>query len=136
MRSYRSSNPKDIGVKGEAIPRKCEEKAYIVVYLNGSSFVKAQLSSDDVIPLPSNSTLHIQSPYDQVNTQHIKMPLFMRSSKNQSSSAASTPTQTPRVSMQEDQRPVQPTEKMTREQAIGSIMAKAMANAISRAYIR
>ncbi|KAF9090313.1 hypothetical protein BGX27_002294 [Mortierella sp. AM989] len=49
----------------------------------------------------------------------INMPLFKRSSKNQSSSADSTPAQTPRVS-QEDQRPVQATDKMTRDQALSA----------------
>ncbi|KAF9083834.1 hypothetical protein BGX27_003991, partial [Mortierella sp. AM989] len=58
-----------------------------------------------------------------------------RSSKNQSSSAASTPAQTPRVSLQEDQRPVQVTEKMTREQALEKVMQMSMANGASRAYI-
>ncbi|KAF9386751.1 protein transport protein S31 [Mortierella sp. AD011] len=68
--------------------------------------------------------------------KHTKMPLFKRSSKNQSSSTPSTPFQTPRVSMQEDQRPIQPTEVAAREQALGSILVKAMANITSRAYIR
>ncbi|KAF9998073.1 hypothetical protein BGZ80_006867, partial [Entomortierella chlamydospora] len=58
-----------------------------------------------------------------------------RSSKSQSSSAPSTPSQTPRVSMQEDERPTQPIEKMTRDQAIGTIMSTAMANGTSRSYV-
>ncbi|KAF9349100.1 hypothetical protein BGX26_012571 [Mortierella sp. AD094] len=72
------------------------------------------------------------------NAQHIKMPLFKRSSKNQSSSAASTPaqtpSQTPRVSL-EEQRPVQPTGKMTRDQALSAIMQNSMANGASRAFV-
>ncbi|KAF9176349.1 hypothetical protein BGZ51_000888, partial [Haplosporangium sp. Z 767] len=54
------------------------------------------------------------------------MSLF-KSNKNKTSSAASTPAQTPRTSMQE-QRAATPmqTTKMTREQALQSIMQKSM----------
>ncbi|KAF9100147.1 hypothetical protein BGX27_000481, partial [Mortierella sp. AM989] len=66
----------------------------------------------------------------------INMPLFKRSSKNQSSSAASTPAQTPRVSMQEDERPIQPTDKTTRDQALDKVMQNILSSAAARAYVR
>ncbi|KAF9172509.1 hypothetical protein BGX20_005469 [Mortierella sp. AD010] len=72
---------------------------------------------------------------DSLNTQYIDMPLFKRSSKNQSSSAASTPAQTPRVSL-EDRRPVQPTEKMTRDQAFMKVTPTIMSNTAAAAYVR
>ncbi|GJJ73525.1 hypothetical protein EMPS_05883 [Entomortierella parvispora] len=49
---------------------------------------------------------------------------FFKSSKNQSASAASTPAQTPRSSV-DGARPAQPT-KMTREQAIQIAMEKSL----------
>ncbi|KAF9996123.1 hypothetical protein BGZ79_010160, partial [Entomortierella chlamydospora] len=61
-----------------------------------------------------------------------------RSSKNQSSSAVSTPvqtpSQTPRVSL-EDQRPLQPTGKMTRDQALSALMHRAMGSGAPRAFV-
>ncbi|KAF9389872.1 hypothetical protein BGX21_011598, partial [Mortierella sp. AD011] len=72
-------------------------------------------------------------------TQHINMPLFKRSSKNQSSSAASTPvqtpSQTPRVSMQEDQRPLNPAGKATRDQVLSVLMSQAMGSGFPRTYV-
>ncbi|KAF9996119.1 hypothetical protein BGZ79_010156, partial [Entomortierella chlamydospora] len=83
--------------------------------------------------LPSKSLRSSQK------TQHINMPLFKRSSKNQSSSAASTPvqtpSQTPRVSMQEDQRPLNPTGKATRDQVLSVLMSQTMGNGFSRTYV-
>ncbi|KAG0216619.1 hypothetical protein BGX31_000542, partial [Mortierella sp. GBA43] len=61
------------------------------------------------------------------------MPLF-KSNKNKSASAATTPAQTPRTSMQE-QRPEQlEATKMTREQALESLMQKTMWNVATGPY--
>ncbi|KAI8361148.1 hypothetical protein B0O80DRAFT_493749 [Mortierella sp. GBAus27b] len=66
--------------------------------------------------------------------KHI-MPLF-KSNKNKSASAATTPAQTPRTSMQE-QRPEQlEATKMTREQALETLMQKSMWNVATGPYIR
>ncbi|KAI8361147.1 hypothetical protein B0O80DRAFT_525041 [Mortierella sp. GBAus27b] len=68
------------------------------------------------------------------NSKHI-MPLF-KSNKNKSASAATTPAQTPRTSMQE-QRPEQlEATKMTREQALETLMQKSMWNVATGPYIR
>ncbi|GJJ73532.1 hypothetical protein EMPS_05890 [Entomortierella parvispora] len=64
-----------------------------------------------------NSNLH---PLTQTTTTMS----FFKSSKNQSASAASTPAQTPRTSV-DGARPVQPT-KMTREQAVQIAMEKSL----------
>ncbi|KAI8361153.1 hypothetical protein B0O80DRAFT_493754 [Mortierella sp. GBAus27b] len=68
------------------------------------------------------------------NCKHI-MSLF-KSNKNKSASAATTPAQTPRTSMQE-QRPEQlEATKMTREQALETLMQKSMWNVATGPYIR
>ncbi|KAG0251926.1 hypothetical protein BG011_007313 [Mortierella polycephala] len=61
------------------------------------------------------------------------MPFFKSSSsKNKTASAATTPAQTPRSSMNE-QRLGQP--KMTQEEALHMIMRKSMNNAATGPYI-
>ncbi|GJJ73527.1 hypothetical protein EMPS_05885 [Entomortierella parvispora] len=57
-------------------------------------------------------------------TQTTTTMSFFKSPKNQSASAASTPAQTPRTSV-DGARPVQPT-KMTREQAVQIAMEKSL----------
>ncbi|KAG0254175.1 hypothetical protein BG011_005918 [Mortierella polycephala] len=63
------------------------------------------------------------------------MSLF-KSNKNKTSSAASTPAQTPRTSIQEQRTatPIQAT-KMTREQALQSIMQKSMRDVPFAAFV-
>ncbi|KAG0342009.1 hypothetical protein BG004_005788 [Podila humilis] len=57
---------------------------------------------------------------------------FFKSSKNQTSSAASTPAQTPRSSIQ-GQRPK--SQQMTREEALEKIMRTAMKDAVNGPFI-
>ncbi|KFH68325.1 hypothetical protein MVEG_05143 [Podila verticillata NRRL 6337] len=62
------------------------------------------------------------------------MPFFKSSSsKNQSASAAASPAQTPRTSMQE-QRPA--AHKMTQQEALEYLMSKTMGDAAAGCYIR
>ncbi|KAF9324027.1 hypothetical protein BG006_000919 [Podila minutissima] len=61
------------------------------------------------------------------------MPFFKSSkSKNQTGSAATTPSQTPRSSMDQRSKPRQ----MTREEALEKLMTITMGNAASGPYIR
>ncbi|KAK3826782.1 MAG: hypothetical protein JOS17DRAFT_792049 [Linnemannia elongata] len=68
--------------------------------------------------LPSNSSLPSQ------NTLSI-MSLF-KSTKNQSASAAASPAQTPRPSVDAQRPTAQTTKKMTTEQALDSVLHKAV----------
>ncbi|KAF9368512.1 hypothetical protein CPB97_004525 [Podila verticillata] len=62
------------------------------------------------------------------------MPFFKpSSSKNQSASAAASPAQTPRTSMQE-QHPA--AHKMTQQEVIEYLMSKTMGDAAASSYIR
>ncbi|KAF9365029.1 hypothetical protein BGX34_011701 [Mortierella sp. NVP85] len=81
-----------------------------------------------------SSTKSLPTPQAKEATNTIAMALF-KSNKNKSASAASTPAQTPRTSMQE-QRPEQMQAKMTRDQALKSLMQVSMNNAAAGCYVR
>ncbi|KAG0015178.1 hypothetical protein BGZ82_001513 [Podila clonocystis] len=65
------------------------------------------------------------------NKQLPTMPFF-KSNKNKTASAATTPAQTPRSSMEQRSKPHQ----MTREEALEKLMRTTMGNAASGPYIR
>ncbi|KAF9944801.1 hypothetical protein BGZ72_001954 [Mortierella alpina] len=81
----------------------------------------------------STTNITISQTLKQANTPSA-MSIFKRSNKNKSASAASTPAQTPRSSMQE-QRSAQAT-KMTREEALEMLMQKSLINPTTGPCIR
>ncbi|KAF8928691.1 hypothetical protein BGZ58_009450, partial [Dissophora ornata] len=82
----------------------------------------SQATSASLQATNTSKSLSLDPTYNTTSA----MPFFKRSSKNQSTSAASTPAQTPRSSMQAT-RPNQ-TNTMTVEQALEMAMQKSMRN--------
>ncbi|KAF9133173.1 hypothetical protein BGW39_010386 [Mortierella sp. 14UC] len=81
---------------------------------------------------PSYTRLH--KPYQQAKKTHQpNMSLFKRSNKNKSASAASTPSQTPRPSMQTIR---DSGTKMTPEEALYKISQNMMTNASNGPFVR
>ncbi|KAF9368513.1 hypothetical protein CPB97_004526 [Podila verticillata] len=76
---------------------------------------------------------HISTTTIDNQTYNISIMPFFKSSKNQSASAAASPAQTPRTSMQE-QRPA--AHKMTQQEALEYLMSKTMGDAAASSYIR